>query len=132
MSHITANDLKTRGISAIETLLTDGRTEAVVSVRGADRYVVMDLAHYQRLREFELEAALAESRAEVAAGRYVIESPQAHLARLQAMIASDVATSAAAPEPSPTAAATRQVRNKPPAASAQRGEFGKRAKRRAG
>jgi len=68
----------------------------------------------------------------VAAGRYVIESPQAHLARLQAMIASDVATSAAAPQPSPTAAATRQVRSKPPAASAQRGEFGKRAKRRAG
>ena len=120
MSHITANDLKTRGISAIEALLTDGRTEAVVSVRGADRYVVMDLAQYQRLREFELEAALAESLAEVAPGRYVTESPQAHLARLQAMIASDVATPAAATEPPP------------PAAAAQRGEFGKRAKSRAG
>lgn len=91
MSHITANDLKTRGIAAIEAMLVDGRTEAVVSVRGADRYVVMDLAHYQHLRECELEAALAESRVEVAAGRYVIESPQAHLARLQAMIAGDAA-----------------------------------------
>jgi hypothetical protein len=63
MAQITANDLKTRGIAAIEALLGDGRTEAVVSVRGADRYVVMELAHDQYLRECELEAVLAECRA---------------------------------------------------------------------
>ena len=44
MAHITANDLKTRGIAAIEASLAGGRTEAVVSVRGAERYVVMELA----------------------------------------------------------------------------------------
>jgi hypothetical protein len=108
MSRITANDLKTRGIAAIEALLSDGRTEAVVSVRGADRYVVMDLAHYQHLRECELEAALAESRAEVAAGRYVIESPQAHLARLQSKIASDAAAAGAEPGPPTPAPAKRR------------------------
>ena len=59
MAHITANDLKTRGIAAIEASLAGGRTEAVVSVRGAERYVVMELAQYQRLRECELEASLA-------------------------------------------------------------------------
>ena len=89
MAHITANDLKTRGIAAIEATLGGGRTEAVVSVRGADRYVVMELAHYQHLRECELEAALAESRAELAAGRFVVESPAQHLARLQAMVADE-------------------------------------------
>jgi len=89
MSHITANDLKTRGIAAIEATLANGRTEAVVSVRGADRYVVMDLAHYQHLRECELEAALAESRADIAAGRFVVESAEQHVARLQAQIAAD-------------------------------------------
>jgi hypothetical protein len=108
MSHITANDLKTRGIAAIEALLIDGRTEAVVSVRGADRYVVMDLAHYQHLRECELEAALAESRAEVAAGRYVIESPQAHLERLQSRIASDAAAAVAEPGQAAAAPAKRR------------------------
>ena len=41
MAHITANELKTRGIGAIEALLGSGCTEAVVSVRGTDRYVVM-------------------------------------------------------------------------------------------
>ena len=91
MIRITANDLKTRGIAAIEASLAGGHTEAVVSVRGAERYVVMELAHYQHLRECELEAALAESHADIAAGRFVVESPAAHLARLKKMIAADSA-----------------------------------------
>ena len=89
MSQITANDLKTRGIAAIEASLVDGRTEAVVSVRGADRYVVMDLAHYQHLRECELEAALAESQADMEAGRYVVESAAQHVARLLKLVAAE-------------------------------------------
>lgn len=91
MAHITANELKTRGIAAIEALLGSGCTEAVVSVRGTDRYVVMELAQYQHLRECELEAALAESRADIAAGRSVVESPDQHLGRLQALIVSSAA-----------------------------------------
>ena len=82
MPSITANELKTRGIAAIEEHLAGG-PEATVSVRGRDRYVVMDMAHYQYLRECELEAALAQTRADLAAGRFVKESPEAHLARLK-------------------------------------------------
>ncbi|OIO56637.1 MAG: prevent-host-death protein [Alphaproteobacteria bacterium CG_4_10_14_0_2_um_filter_63_37] len=81
MGQISANDLKTRGISAIEAVLAD-HAEAIVSVRGKGRYVVMDIEHYNHLRECELEAALAETRADLAAGRAVEESPEAHLARL--------------------------------------------------
>jgi PHD/YefM family antitoxin component YafN of YafNO toxin-antitoxin module len=81
MSHISANELKTKGVAAIEAEL-EKHTEAIVSVRGKDRFVVMDIAHYHYLRECELEAALAETRADVAAGRFVQESPEAHLARL--------------------------------------------------
>ena len=84
MSHISANELKTRGIAAIEQALA-GQPEAIVSVRGKDRFVVLEIAQYQRLRECELEVALAEARADVAAGRVVRESPEAHLARLDAM-----------------------------------------------
>ena len=51
MAHITANDLKTRSIAAIEAALAGGRTEAVVSVRGTERDSVMVLAQYQHLRE---------------------------------------------------------------------------------
>ena len=50
MSNLTANDLKTKGISAIEAVLAD-RQEAVVSVRGKDRFVVMEIEQYHYLRE---------------------------------------------------------------------------------
>ena len=36
-----------------------------------------------------VESALAETRADIAAGRYVVESAAAHVARVQAMAAAD-------------------------------------------
>ena len=81
MAHISANDLKTKGVAAIEAMLID-HSEAIVSVRGKDRFVVMEIAQYHYLRECELEAALAETIADVAAGRLVQESAEAHVARL--------------------------------------------------
>jgi hypothetical protein len=83
MNHLSANDLKVKGIAAIEAALAE-QPEAIVSVRGKERFVVMDIAHYHYLRECELEAALAETRADLAAGRVIEESPEAHLARLDA------------------------------------------------
>ena len=83
MVDISANDLKTKGVSAIELALGSA-PEATISVRGKDKFVVMDMAHYHYLRECELDAALAQTRADIAAGRMVHESPEAHLARLDA------------------------------------------------
>jgi predicted transcriptional regulator len=82
MSNLTANDLKTKGIAAIEAVLED-RPEAIVSVRGKERFVVMEIAQYHYLRECELEAALAETRADIAAGRFVKDSPAAHIKRVK-------------------------------------------------
>lgn len=56
--------------------------DAMVSVRGKDRFVVMDIEHHHYLRECELIAALAESQSDMAAGRFVKESVDAHLKRL--------------------------------------------------
>ena len=81
MGSISANDLKVRGVATIEASLAEA-SEAMISVRGKNRYVVMDVEHYQYLRECELEAALAQSRADMTAGKFVIETPEAHLARL--------------------------------------------------
>ncbi|MBS0194068.1 MAG: type II toxin-antitoxin system Phd/YefM family antitoxin [Proteobacteria bacterium] len=81
MSSISANSLKTQGVSAIADALAQA-PEAVVSVRGKDRFVVMEIEHYRYLRECELTAALAESQADIAAGRYVTESVDAHMRRL--------------------------------------------------
>ncbi len=82
MSNLTANDLKTKGVAAIEAVLAE-RPEAIVSVRGKDRFVVMKIEQYHYLRECELEAALAETRADIAAGRSVKESPAAHVKRVK-------------------------------------------------
>jgi len=57
----------------------------MISVRGRDRFVVMDIAHYQYLRECELDAALAQTRADIAAGRFLTESPDEHVARLDTL-----------------------------------------------
>ncbi|HLI17551.1 MAG TPA: hypothetical protein VKV22_04670 [Rhodanobacteraceae bacterium] len=81
MGSISANNLKTQGVSAIAEALQDA-PEAMVSVRGKDRFVVMGIEHYQYLRECELTAALAESQADIAAGRFVMESVDAHMKRL--------------------------------------------------
>ena len=86
MASLTANDLKTRGVAAIEDTLAH-QPEAVISVRGKDRFVVMEVAQYHYLRECELDAALAQSQADVAAGRYITESAQQHMARLDALLA---------------------------------------------
>jgi len=82
MSHLTANDLKTKGVAAIEAILAE-HSEAIVSVRGKERFVVMDIAQYHYLRECELEVALAEARADLEAGRFVQESPEEHVARVK-------------------------------------------------
>ena len=82
MTTITANDLKTKGVSAIASALSE-QTEAIVSVRGKERFVVMNIEHYHYLRECEVNAALAESQSDIAAGRYIKESAEAHLQRLE-------------------------------------------------
>jgi len=63
MPQLTADDLKVRGIAAIESALAE-QTEATISVRGKDRFMVMDMAQYHYLRECELEAALRQSHHE--------------------------------------------------------------------
>jgi PHD/YefM family antitoxin component YafN of YafNO toxin-antitoxin module len=88
MDQLTANDLKLRGIAAIEAVLAH-QAEATISVRGKERFVVMEMAQYHYLRECELEAALGQSRADVAAGRSIQESAQAHIARLEKLLKSE-------------------------------------------
>lgn len=88
MNQLTANDLKVRGVAAIEDVLT-GQTEATISVRGKDRFVVMEVAQYHYLRECELEAALAQSKADVAAGRGMKETAAEHMARMERLLAED-------------------------------------------
>jgi len=88
MSDITANDLKIKGVSALEAALDEDH-EALISVRGKPRFVVMDIAHYDRLREAEIFAAWQEARAAQTQGDYITETAEKHIARLQKESAPD-------------------------------------------
>ncbi len=78
---ISANSIKTRGISAFEESLSRDE-EAFISVRGKNRYVVITIDKYEQLREAELEMALYESRRDLENGRFVQESVEEHLKRV--------------------------------------------------
>ena len=78
MVTIPASDLKTKGIKAFEDIL---RTQPQVSLsaRGQIKYIVMSRDYYYYLRECELEAALAESKAKPRSGDFVRENITEHL-----------------------------------------------------
>ena len=81
MHAITANELKTRGISALEDSLR-AEPEVTITVRGKEQYVVMRLEQYHHLREMELESALLEARRDIANGAVIRESAEAHVNRI--------------------------------------------------
>ncbi len=81
MSYLTANDLKTKGVSAVEDSLREDE-EVFISVRGKDRYVIMNIEKYARMREYELAVAVQEARADVDAGRINTESVAEHMQRV--------------------------------------------------
>lgn len=80
--HITANELKTKGVTALREATREGG-EAVISVRGRDEYVVLPMASYHRLRECELEAALVETRQDLKDGKYHRENAKQHVKRIR-------------------------------------------------
>jgi prevent-host-death family protein len=81
MNVITANELKIRGVSAVEDRL-ENEEEVIISVRGKDSYVVMSLEKYARFREFELDMAVMEARAYYEAGHVITESVEDHIKRV--------------------------------------------------
>ncbi len=78
---ITANDLKTRGVSILERETENGE-EVIITIRGKNRYVVLPMEKYNYLRECELEAALAESQKDIKKGKYVKETVEKHIKRI--------------------------------------------------
>ncbi|MCX4187665.1 prevent-host-death protein [Methylophaga sp. OBS4] len=78
---ITANDIKTKGVSSVEEALR-GHSEAMITVRGKQKYVVMRVEDYQQLREAELEAALWESRRDIENKAFKTQSVAEHIQEL--------------------------------------------------
>jgi PHD/YefM family antitoxin component YafN of YafNO toxin-antitoxin module len=81
MSSIAAAEIKKHGVSALTPALeADG--EALITVRGRERYVVMTVEKYNTLHEAELAQAVRETRADYEAGRIDDRTVDDHMRRL--------------------------------------------------
>lgn len=78
---VVANDLKTKGVAAIDHALKHDQ-EAVVTVRGKAKYVAISLDRYNQFREYELECSLREVQEDVKNGNFVQMSASEHIANL--------------------------------------------------
>lgn len=79
---ISANELKTNGVSLLEKI-TEEQDEAIITVRGKQKFVVLTIDEYNRLRECELEAAYLESIEDLKEGRIYEDSVDDHLKRIK-------------------------------------------------
>ena len=78
---ITANEIKTRGVKAIEDGLNkDDRLS--ISVRGRIKYVVLKAEDYESLRLAEMEMAYQQTVKDIEKGKYKVESAEQHMDRL--------------------------------------------------
>jgi PHD/YefM family antitoxin component YafN of YafNO toxin-antitoxin module len=82
MVYVSAGELKKRGISLLDDIAGD-HEGAIVTVRGKSKYAVIDMNTYNRFREYELDAALAETKRDLSEGNFVEDSVEDHLKRIQ-------------------------------------------------
>lgn len=81
INQITANDLKVKGISAIDEL-ADESGGVIITVRGKQKYIVLPIEEYNHLREYELEAAIIESKKDIKEGRTFKGTVEEHMKRV--------------------------------------------------
>jgi hypothetical protein len=77
MRTITANELKKKGINMLAR-----ETEAIITVRGKARYIILDIELYLQLHELKLEIDLRETREDVNKGKFIAESVTEHIKRV--------------------------------------------------
>lgn len=82
MGVVTANELKTGGIKAIESA-SKSVSEVVISVRGENRYVVIPIGEYDKYRESQLQNAIEESKGQISSGKFRIEPVAKHIDRIK-------------------------------------------------
>jgi len=81
VAQITANELKVKGITAIEELVPEN-DGVIITVRGKEKYVVLSIEEYNQLRELELESAIQQVRKEISEGKFKAGSIADHLERV--------------------------------------------------
>ena len=79
---INASEVKRRGVSIFEELLKKF-DEIIINVRGKNRYVVVDIERYKKLRALELDQAYKEVMEDIKRGDYKVVSAKEHIKSLK-------------------------------------------------
>ena len=79
---ISANDLKTKGISVLEGVF-EKLDEVLISVRGKNKYVVVDIERYEYLRECEIEQAYRDVKEDIDNGNSSVQTVKEHMKELR-------------------------------------------------
>ncbi len=79
---ITANELKTKGISLLKKAL-EKDIEIGISERGKTKYIAMSLERYNELREAELSDAINQAKEDYKNGNVVRMTVEEHIAELE-------------------------------------------------
>ena len=79
---ITAQELKTKGVSALKEK-SKKFNETFITFHGEKSFAVLTMDQYNYLRECELEAALKESEADLADGKFGIKTVESHIKDLK-------------------------------------------------
>ena len=82
---ITANDLKLKGVSVLESMLNT-IDEVLISVRGKNKYVVVDMERYKHLRECEIEQAYQEVQQNIKDGKFKAMTAEEHIEALERVL----------------------------------------------
>ena len=75
---ISANEVKTKGVSLFSTLL-DKFDELIINVRGKDKFVVLDIQRYNELRANELDLAYIQTTQDIKENNYKTQSAKEHI-----------------------------------------------------
>ncbi|RZD16882.1 MAG: type II toxin-antitoxin system prevent-host-death family antitoxin [Candidatus Acididesulfobacter guangdongensis] len=78
---ISANDIKTKGLSNIEKIIEDG-DEVFISKRGKTKFVLLSLKEYERLKEADIFKAIIDAETDYKNGKFITESSEEHFKRL--------------------------------------------------
>jgi len=78
---ITANDLKVKGVKAIEEQLKNA-SEVPITVRGKVKYVAMSVEQYDAMRSSGLLMAYQNRLEDISQGKFTSETASEHVERL--------------------------------------------------
>ena len=73
-----ANDLKVKGVTLIDSVVEENQS-AIITVRGVEKYVILKMSDYNKILEMELDLAIQQTKADIAAGRFHTDGIEEHM-----------------------------------------------------